>query len=137
VLISLLSAYQISAEEFFEKINLAKADLVLDVRLSNKNQLAGFTKEDTLAYLVPRLSKASYIYDPFFAPEKGLLSDYLAGKIDFAQFSKSYLKALDQKGGKQIFKERYSSYNSIVLIGAMTKKRHSHVEALKAYLEEK
>ena len=41
--INTLSAYQTAAEEFFDKIAEWKADLVLDVRLKNTNQLSGFS----------------------------------------------------------------------------------------------
>ena len=47
-----LSAYETSAEEFFKRLVDWKVDLVVDTRLKNTNQLAGFTKRDDLAYFV-------------------------------------------------------------------------------------
>ena len=46
--INVLSAYQTTAEEFFNKILGWKATLVLDIRLRNTNQLSGFTKQEDL-----------------------------------------------------------------------------------------
>ena len=43
--IFILSAYQITAAQFFEKILSMRADLVLDIRLKNESQLCGFTKK--------------------------------------------------------------------------------------------
>ena len=48
--INVLSAYQTTAEEFFNKILGWKATLVLDIRLRNTNQLSGFTKQEDLEY---------------------------------------------------------------------------------------
>ena len=52
--INVLSAYQTTAEEFFNKILGWKATLVLDIRLKNTNQLSGFTKQEDLRILHPR-----------------------------------------------------------------------------------
>ena len=38
-----ISAYETSAEEFFKRLVDWKVDLVVDTRLKNTNQLAGFT----------------------------------------------------------------------------------------------
>jgi len=43
---------QISAEEFFGKLIKAGVRKVVDVRLNNSSQLAGFTKKDDLKYFL-------------------------------------------------------------------------------------
>jgi uncharacterized protein YeaO (DUF488 family) len=135
--ITVLSSVGVKAEEFFKTINENKADLVLDVRLNNTSQLAGFTKEDTLAYLVPLLTKARYVHDTRFSPDRMLLKEYLRGKIDYQSFSKQYLEEMKEKDARGLFVKDYGEASSLILIGAGTKKRHSHSEALKDYLEEK
>ena len=42
-----ISAYETSAEEFFKRLVDWKVDLVVDTRLKNTNQLAGFTSTGT------------------------------------------------------------------------------------------
>ena len=44
--INVLSAYQTTAQDFFDRLKAWSTDLVLDVRLKNTNQLAGFTKQE-------------------------------------------------------------------------------------------
>ena len=43
-----------SAEEFFGALKRAGVERLIDVRLNNVSQLAGFTKRDDLAYFLPR-----------------------------------------------------------------------------------
>jgi uncharacterized protein YeaO (DUF488 family) len=134
--LTVISAYQTTAENFFQSIISAHADLVIDVRLNNTSQLAGFTKQDALSYLVPIVTKAKYVHDTRFSPEAGLLKTYLAGQIDYQEYFKRYTQGLKEKDAYMLFMDSYSQCSSIVLIGAATKKRHSHPEALKIYLEE-
>ena len=44
-----------SAEEFFEALRRSGAKHLLDIRLSNKSQLAGFTKRNDLRYFLKHL----------------------------------------------------------------------------------
>ncbi|MGO8990377.1 MAG: DUF488 family protein [bacterium] len=47
---------QTSAEEFFGKLIKAGVRKVVDVRLNNSSQLAGFTKKDDLKYFLQAAS---------------------------------------------------------------------------------
>lgn len=59
--IFLLSAYEITAAAFFQKLKQERTDLVLDIRLNNTSQLCGFTKEKDLSFLF-RSSPARRIF---------------------------------------------------------------------------
>ena len=48
---------QKSAERFFELIKKNQIEIVLDIRLNNRSQLAGFTKGDDLAYFLKEICK--------------------------------------------------------------------------------
>ena len=65
--INVLSAYQTTAEEFFNKILGWKATLVLDIRLKNTNQLSGFTKQEAVSYTHLKLLKAIFGAFSFFS----------------------------------------------------------------------
>ena len=67
---------QKSAEEFFSKIKNHKIELLIDIRLNNKSQLAGFTKGRDLEYFLKEIADCEYIHEPLFAPTKELLDDY-------------------------------------------------------------
>lgn len=93
-----LSAYQTSAEEFFDRLRGEGADLVLDVRLKNTNQLAGFTKKRDLDYFVRTIVGARYVHDPLFAPDPQLLGSYLHKAIDFGRYAREYGRLLESRG---------------------------------------
>ena len=65
-----------TAEQFFETLKKHAITLLVDVRLNNSSQLAGFTKSDCLPYFLKEICDASYLHIPEFAPTKEILDDY-------------------------------------------------------------
>ena len=57
-----------SAAEFFGLLRSAGVRRLVDVRLNNLSQLAGFTKRDDLAFFVKELCGAEYVHEPRLAP---------------------------------------------------------------------
>ncbi len=133
--VMVVSAYETSAERFFETLRERGVDLVLDVRLRNTNQLCGFTKRDDLAYLVPALTGAEYIHDVQFAPSEELLGRYVHGKIGWDEYARGYRQLMDERGSVEAFQAKYGSYKMVALLGTGTRKRRSHAEALERMLD--
>ena len=134
--INTLSAYQTTAKEFFDKVIGWKSDLVLDVRLKNNNQLAGFTKQEDLEYFTHVIAHAAYVHDLEYAPSKTLLDSYLDDGLPYEDYFSQYEKEMEERNAIPQFFEKYSKYDSIAIVGTATKKRHSHAEELKILLEE-
>ena len=65
-----------SAETFFETLRGAGAARVLDVRLHNTSQLAGFAKRDDLAYLLRATHGIGYVHLTDLAPTAEMLDTY-------------------------------------------------------------
>jgi hypothetical protein len=57
-----------SAEEFFTRLQKANVRRVLDIRLNNTNQLAGFAKRDDLRYFLMAIGGIEYKHLPELAP---------------------------------------------------------------------
>ena len=57
-----------SAQQFFEFLTRAGARRVVDVRLNNVSQLAGFAKKKDLAYFLNQLCHVDYVHAPDLAP---------------------------------------------------------------------
>lgn len=131
-----ISAYETTAEEFFGNLEDWAVDLVLDTRLKNTNQLAGFTKKNDLAFFVPKIVNAHYEHDLLFAPAPTKLERYLNGNIGWEDFASSYEDDIRARRAPEQFFERYGDYSSVALIGTATKKRRSHVEVLQKMLQE-
>ena len=62
---------QKSAEEFFGLIGSHKIEKLIDIRLNNKSQLAGFTMGRDLPYFLKSLCSCQYEYCPEYAPKFG------------------------------------------------------------------
>lgn len=131
-----LSAYGTSAESFFGRLWEWNVDLVLDTRLKNTNQLAGFTKKRDLEFFVERLTRARYVHDPLFAPATTVLERYLHGTMNWPEYASTYLSELDGRRAVPLFFDRYGAFESVALLGTATGERHSHVEVLAKALEE-
>lgn len=125
-----LSAYETSAESFFNTLKRHETDLVLDVRLKNSNQLCGFTKGRDLAYLVPVITGARYCHDLLFAPSPALLDAYLRHVIDWEGYRQSYLREMRETGAADHFRREYGDYRHVCILGTGTGKRRSHSEVL-------
>lgn len=64
---------QKKAEEFFTALKTAGIKRLIDVRLNNVSQLAGFAKRDDLAYFLKAICGIDYRACPDWAPTQDLL----------------------------------------------------------------
>jgi Uncharacterized conserved protein len=128
--ISTISAYQTSAEQFFGRIRAAGADLVLDVRLKNESQLCGFTKRTDLAYFIPLICGADYVWEPRLAPDPTLLERYLKHWIPWEEYASEYRAAMLERDAVGQFRALWGGRASVCLIGTATDRRRSHSEVL-------
>ena len=119
--INVLSAYQTTAEEFFNKILGWKATLVLDIRLRNTNQLSGFTKQEDLEYFTHVIAHADYVHDVEYSPTKSLLDAYLDAGMPYEEYFKKYAAELKADNAIPDFFKKYGSYDSIAIVGTATK----------------
>lgn len=125
-----MSAYETSAELFFETLKQHQTDLVLDVRLKNSNQLCGFTKRKDLAYLVPAITGAKYCHDLAFAPSDSLLDAYLQHRISWDAYCERYQKEISESHAVDHYQKEYKDYQHVCILGTATRKRRSHSEVL-------
>lgn len=84
---------QKSAEEFFTLLTDNKVKKLIDIRLNNKSQLAGFANAKHLPYFL-KLHGIDYEYKPELAPTKELLNGYKNKEIDWQEYEKVYNKIL-------------------------------------------
>jgi uncharacterized protein (DUF488 family) len=65
-----------TARQFFETVRASGAKRVVDVRLNNVSQLAGFSKKDDLAYFLQAICGVQYVHLPVLAPTAEMLDAY-------------------------------------------------------------
>jgi uncharacterized protein (DUF488 family) len=85
-----------TAEDFFEALKKNGIKKIIDIRLNNKSQLAGFTKIPDFEYFL-KLIGVEYEYYPEFAPDKKLLEDYRKKIINWNEYEKRYIELLNER----------------------------------------
>lgn len=85
------------AKEFFETLRRAGVRRVLDVRLNNVSQLAGFSKRDDLSYFLTELLHVPYQHLPILAPTKPLLDDFKKRKGDWDTYERGFLELMEER----------------------------------------
>ena len=88
-----------SASSFFGALKDSGAKRVVDVRLNNKSQLAGFAKKDDLTFFLKELRGVNleYVHVPDLAPTQELLSDYRNRKISWNTYESMFLKLMEER----------------------------------------
>ena len=80
-----------SAESFFTSLKNAGVGRLLDVRLNNVSQLAGFTKRDDLRYFTKAICGIGYVHVPALAPTQDILDAYKKQKGDWGLYQRQFL----------------------------------------------
>ena len=88
---------QTTAERFFGRLADARVRRLLDVRLNNSSQLAGFAKARDLPYFLRELVGASYEHEPLLAPTQDILDEYKKRKGDWAAYEAAFLDLMQQR----------------------------------------
>ena len=86
-----------SASRFFELLRSAGVRRVLDTRLNNRSQLAGFSKGDDLEYFLKAVGKIAYRYTPELAPTQEILDQFKKLGGLWADYERQYLKLLSER----------------------------------------
>ena len=107
---------QKSAAEFFKNISDNDIDLLIDVRLNNKSQLAGFTKGDDLQYFLKVICNCGYEHLLEFAPTKEILEAYRKKQIEWIRYENKFAALIESRKCVENFKERFSGFNNICLL---------------------
>lgn len=85
-----------SAEEFFDILKSNNVIRLIDIRLNNKSQLAGFTNVKHLPYFL-NIHDIEYVYYPDLAPSKELLNGYKNKSISWNEYELEYNKILSKR----------------------------------------
>lgn len=88
---------QKSAEKFFGKLRQSGAKRVVDVRLNDVSQLAGFAKKDDLKFFLKELCGMDYMHLPQLAPTQEMLDEYKKQKGDWARYEQRFLDLMRER----------------------------------------
>jgi len=88
---------QKSAEDFFERLKRAGIKRLVDVRLNNVSQLAGFAKRDDLRYFLREICGAEYVHEPLLAPTQEMLDAYRKSGGSWAEYEVAFLALMRER----------------------------------------
>jgi uncharacterized protein (DUF488 family) len=80
-----------SAESFFTKLQRAGVSRLVDVRLNNVSQLAGFAKRDDLRYFVSVICRIDYVHLTELAPTQQIMDEYRKHKGDWNLYERRFI----------------------------------------------
>ena len=92
-----IGSSQKNARQFFSLLKENGVKRLIDVRLKNKSQLAGFTKVPDFEYFLKELADIEYLHMPQFSPTESILNDYKAKKISWAEYEQAYNDLIQQR----------------------------------------
>lgn len=88
---------QRSAREFFGALKQAGVKRLLDVRLNNSSQLAGFSKRDDLSYFLREICNAEYHHVPLLAPTQDLLDAYKKNGGSWEEYDRRFRALMEER----------------------------------------
>jgi uncharacterized protein (DUF488 family) len=126
---------QKSASEFFGALKANRIERLVDVRLSNTSQLAGFAKQADLAYFLKELCNVDYEHEPLLVPSEELFHAYRKEKGSWDALAEGYLKLLKaRKVQSGLAKARFKK--KTVLLCSEATPDHCHRRLALEYLQQ-
>jgi uncharacterized protein (DUF488 family) len=86
-----------SAEDFFTRLRNPEIQKLVDVRLNNVSQLAGFAKKDDLRFFAKVICGIEYIHLPQLAPTQVMLDSYKKMRGTWSKYEKDFLELIKQR----------------------------------------
>jgi uncharacterized protein (DUF488 family) len=123
-----------SAERFFSRLGRAGVKKLIDVRLNNVSQLAGFAKKDDLRYFAQAICGIPYQHAAQLAPTQEILDQYKKSKGSWAEYEGKFLQLMEQRRIEEI--ER-SALDGGCLLCSEDKPHFCHRRLVAEYLQKK
>jgi uncharacterized protein (DUF488 family) len=86
-----------SAEEFFSRLKEAGVRRVVDVRLNNTSQIAGFAKARDLRFFLRAVAGIDYLHLPDLAPTQDILDDFVKAKGAWSEYARRFTELMETR----------------------------------------
>jgi uncharacterized protein (DUF488 family) len=124
-----------SAETFFSRIKNAAVKRLIDVRLNNVSQLAGFTKKDDLRYFTKMICNIDYVHILDLAPTQEILDTYKKHGGDWNLYEREFLDLIRSRDIQN--KVSREMLDGACLLCSEKTAQHCHRRLVAEYLKEK
>jgi len=124
-----------SAAKFFGLLRGAGARTLIDVRLNNVSQLAGFAKRDDLRFFLDEICGMGYVHRPDLAPTQPMLDDYRKNGIGWAAYEARFVELMEQRGVEN--NGDPALFDGAVLLCSEDQPHHCHRRLVAEYLAQR
>jgi uncharacterized protein (DUF488 family) len=125
---------QTTAQRFFDRLVRADVRKVIDVRLHNTSQLAGFAKADDLSYFLQKIGGIDYVHMPLLAPTDAMLTDFKKRRGDWAVYQGRFLDLMAERRIEEQLEP--AMFEGACLLCSEASPRHCHRRLVCEYLNE-
>ncbi|MBF2005697.1 MAG: DUF488 domain-containing protein [Chlorogloeopsis fritschii C42_A2020_084] len=126
---------QKTAQKFFDTLVNAGVKRVIDTRLNNVSQLAGFTKRADLEYFLLKIGNIEYTHILDMAPTKDILDEYKKNNGDWEIYEKQFLQLMKERQLEK--KVSPELLDGSCLLCSEAKPHHCHRRLVAEYLRDK
>lgn len=124
------------AEKFFSLLEEAEIERLIDVRIRNRSQLAGFAKRDDLIFFLDKILGAEYEHREELAPTESLLDDWRDDVISWEEYEKHFFQLLEERRVEDELREDNFKEKSVLLCSEHDPE-HCHRRLVVEYLDER
>ena len=124
-----------SAQQFFELLINSGVKKVIDARLNNVSQLAGFAKQKDLKYFLKTIGNIDYVHLLDLAPTKGILETYKKNGGDWETYEQQFMALMSDRQVESKISPDFVQ-NSCLLCSEATPE-NCHRRLVAEYLQEK
>ena len=123
-----------NARTFFGLLQESGADGLVDVRLNNVSQLAGFAKRDDLAYFLASICSMSYRHEPLLAPTQDILDAYKKQGASWDWYQEKFVDLMRSRRIEAAVEP--AALDRKVLLCSESEPHHCHRRLVAEYLAE-
>jgi len=125
---------QKKAALFFELLQTAGVKRVIDTRLNNVSQLAGFTKRDDLPFFLQAVAGIDYAHLTDLAPTQVILDNYKKRKGAWSTYEQDFLQLMQDRQIEKILTP--DLVDGACLLCSEAKPHHCHRRLVAEYLKQ-
>lgn len=124
-----------TAEDFFTRLIRAGVKRLIDIRLNNVSQLAGFAKRDDLRYFISAIGEIDYFHRPDLAPTQEILDAFKKDKKGWTVYEREFRALLSSRKIESQLTPEF--LHEACLLCSEEKPDHCHRRLVFEYLNEK
>lgn len=123
-----------TAENFFGRLKNSGAREIVDVRLHNKSQLAGFAKRTDLPYFAKTILDQGYRHLLQLAPSQEAMDAFKTKSGSWSAFERTFLELMAKRRIEELDR---SSLEDSCLLCSEDKPHHCHRRLVAEYLQDR